>query len=380
MISAQQRWLSPHLLVLAIMFAVSLPAGARAISSPKIQYEFSGTPDGSAPYTGVTFDSKGRRFGVTSDGGIYNDGLIYELNADGTVRIIHSFDARSEGAAPRSELVVASDGYIYGTTQYGGGTDNGTVYKFRPNGHFETVYSFNGLSDGGFPAGDLVEGVDGKLYGTTYVGGQHENGTIYSVDSSGKLTTLYSIDPDSDGSFLLNGLARGSDGYLYGVTQYGGAHSGGTIFRIDYSGNFAVIHNLAIEYSTTRNRLSEGSDGFLYGATYSGKIYKVSKDGAFVALYSMSKSEGRGVLSGLFEADDGYFYGTAHSGGSSLTCLDCGTMFRISSSGAFQKLWNFEGSMRNPFARISQDARGRFWSTTNCQCTAGGTVFSFRRK
>lgn len=106
-----------------------------------------------------------------------------------------------------------------------------------------------GGSDGAEPSGRLIRGEDGKFYGTTFGGGTANQGTVFSMDNVGAVTTLRSFS-GGDGSNPKAGLTKGSDGMLYGTTLYGGAgfngspfSGSGTIFKIDSAGQFALLHS-----------------------------------------------------------------------------------------------------------------------------------------
>jgi uncharacterized repeat protein (TIGR03803 family) len=94
-----------------------------------------------------------------------------------TFSTLNSFDG-TDGGDP-NRLVQGTDGNFYGTTVNGGATRPcppsndgpgcGTVFEITPTGVLTTLHSFNG-SDGSGPNG-LIQGSDGKFYGTTLLGG-----------------------------------------------------------------------------------------------------------------------------------------------------------------------------------------------------------------
>jgi uncharacterized repeat protein (TIGR03803 family) len=95
---------------------------------------------------------------------------------------------------------------------------------------FKTLYQFSGAADGGSPAGNLVAGANGSLYGVTETGGAAGNGTVFRLDrpphGSGQwtVTTLYSFAGGSDASSPTN-LTIDAVGNLYGTSTAGGGSS-----------------------------------------------------------------------------------------------------------------------------------------------------------
>src|SRR5262249_7401385 len=153
---------------------------------------------------------------------------------------IYSFSGGGDGGNPQDALLMGGDGLLYGTTFDGGDTDNGTVFKTTTNGFLTTVASLN-VTNGDLPYAGVTAAADGDLYGTSYQGGASGRGTIFRVSSNGVLTTIYSFTGGTDGGFVRAGLTPGIDGALYGATFKGGTFNDGTIFRITTSGVFTSL-------------------------------------------------------------------------------------------------------------------------------------------
>jgi uncharacterized repeat protein (TIGR03803 family) len=154
----------------------------------------------------------------------------------------------AKGATPNTTLISDSSGNLYGTTEVGGTSGFGTVFKLTPHGthhHYtETVlHSFTGSGgDGATPQGTLLLASSGIIYGTTAAGGDAtcQCGVIFSLTpgsgSSYSYSTLYKFLGGTDGSTPMAGLVVGSDGNMYGTTEYGGntscyVNGCGTIFQ-----------------------------------------------------------------------------------------------------------------------------------------------------
>lgn len=118
-------------------------------------------------------------------GGFGGGGVVFELGLSGKYRVIHTFVPDS-GANCFSGLSRMRDGKMYGTTQGGGVSDAGTIFRVLPSESgevtFEKIYDFSlPAVIGGAPRGGLVEGPDGALYGATSLGGENELGAVYRL-------------------------------------------------------------------------------------------------------------------------------------------------------------------------------------------------------
>src|SRR5260370_10911561 len=112
-----------------------------------------------------------------------------------TFTTLHSFDG-TDGNKSFAGLVQATNGNLYGTTYYGGTKDSGEVFEITPGGTLTTLYSLcskSGCTDGEYTYATPVQGTDGNFYGTTYLGGAKELGTVFKITPSGTLTTLHTF-------------------------------------------------------------------------------------------------------------------------------------------------------------------------------------------
>jgi uncharacterized repeat protein (TIGR03803 family) len=98
---------------------------------------------------------------------------------------MYPHSTNSDGASPTAALLLNGT-TLYGTTYTGGNAGNGTIFAINTDGTgFTNLYSFSGLDlntnwDGANPrAGLTISG--GKLYGTTEDGGITGNGTVFSL-------------------------------------------------------------------------------------------------------------------------------------------------------------------------------------------------------
>ena len=196
-----------------------------------VDYTFTGQPDGSQPEAGLT-NVSGTLYGTTSSGGTNNAGTIFSFSPAGGEHVVYSFGNMSDGVFPFGGLLDVN-GTLYGTTERGGTHSAGTVFSFTPStGTEKVVYNFGkSATDAATPSGDLVV-LNGVLYGTTQLGGTSDDGTIYSVTKAGRETVLHSFPSMAgDGGRPFAGLVN-VGGTLVGTASEGGAGSQGVAYTL----------------------------------------------------------------------------------------------------------------------------------------------------
>ena len=245
-------------------------------------HSFAGRPnDGRNPSAGLVQGTDSNFYGTTSDGGADGDGTVFQISPSGGYTNLYSFAGHpNDGANPYAALVQGTDSNFYGTTSDGGVNDDGTVFQISPSGSYTSLYSFAGHpNDGANPYAALVQGTDSNFYGTTSDGGVNDDGTVFQISPSGSYTSLYSFaGHPNDGSYPQAGLVQGSDGDFYGTTLYGGTSTNcnagcGTVFRISPSGGYTNLYSFAgspNDGSYPQAGLVQGSDGNFYGTTIYG--------------------------------------------------------------------------------------------------------------
>ena len=310
---------------------------------------------GTAPQT-LTGSPSGDYFLITEYGGGYGHGTVLKFQTStGASTVLHSFD--TDGGA---EQVLLAGDTLYGTQSSGGAGGSGTVFRLAADsGEYAVLYEFtagndSGVNaDGAYPTGALVLGADGSLYGETQSGGANGVGEVYALSADGShLTILHTFGADTDGAYPAGGLVAGPDGTLYGVTLWGGAGGSGTVFRIKLDGTgYALLHEFSDNLLRTNADGAQpefkptfGRDGQLYGtassggSSGSGALYRVGTDGSgFAALYGFSSlvcagvnADGAAPSCALVQDTEGNFYGATRSGGDS----GRGTVFGLSADGS----------------------------------------------
>jgi uncharacterized repeat protein (TIGR03803 family) len=355
--------------------------------------------DGATPYAGLVQAVNGNLYGTTSAGGAFNNGTVFKITPTGTLTTVYNFCAQSgcpDGASPYATLVQATNGNLYGTTSGGGANGGGTVFKITLNGRLTTLYSFcsqGGCTDGQGPNHALIQASNGNLYGTTFQGGANSVGTVFKITPSGTWTKLHDFGSSNDGSSPEGDLVEATDGNLYGTTHLGGDNDDGTVFKMTLGGTLTTVYRFCAQSGCLDGAkpdagLVQGADGKLYGTTFSGgvnalgTVFKITLNGRLTSLYSFCPQngcpDGAGPEAALVQAADGNFYGTTISFGVN----GHGTIFRITPSGTLTTLYNFcaqsncpDGAF--PQATLLQDTNGTFYGTTpSGGANNDGTVFS----
>lgn len=195
-------------------------------------YRFAGGEDGADPEGGLLGDDNGNLYGTTHSGGAHQNGTVFRLGTDGSETELYAFTGGSDGSSPGASLTRDQDGSLYGTTIQGGNPGFGTVFSFAPDNVLTTLYSFSGGTDGAYPDGNVIRDKQGNLYGTTGQGGDRLLGEVFKVSPDGNLTVLHSFTGGSDGDSPNGTLITDEQGNLYGTTYYGGKHDAGIVFSI----------------------------------------------------------------------------------------------------------------------------------------------------
>jgi uncharacterized repeat protein (TIGR03803 family) len=386
-------------LVLCATTAIALPAQTLTTLFSFNYY------DGEDPGAGLVQAANGDLYGTTRYGGANGDyGTVFKITPGGTLTTLYSFCSQTnctDGANPDAGLVQAANGNFYGTTQDGGTNgDYGTVFKITQGGTLTTLYSFcsqTNCTDGDGPFAGLVQAANGDLYGTTYLGGTGNGGTIFKIAPGGTLTTLYSFCSQTnctDGANPYAGLVQATNGDLYGTTVSGGTNTNGTVFKITPGGALTTLYSFCSQTNCTDGAnpyagLVQAANGDFYGTAYSGgangrgTVFKITPSGTLTTLYSFCSqtncADGEVPYAGLVQAADGDLYGTTSSGGANGS--NYGTVFKITPGGTLTTLYSFCSQSRctdgdAPDAGLVQDTNGDFYGTTSeGGSNHGGTVF-----
>jgi uncharacterized repeat protein (TIGR03803 family) len=324
-------------------------------------YSFGGgSADGAFP-NGSLIDVNGTLYGTTEYGGggcgNYGCGTVYSITTAGTERMLHTFAHAYDGFNPLAGLANVN-GTLYGTTSVNrtSGCLCGTVYSITKSGSEKVLYTFRGGSDGEYPDAGLID-VDGTLYGTTEYGGSSDDGTVYSITTTGTEKVLHSFGGSPDGALPSSGLLAVSD-TLYGTTTSGGnelcyevSFTCGVVYSITTTGKENVLYTFAPTSDDAGGAHPSAGlanvNGVLYGTTPiggadngceghgCGVVYSLTTAGQETVLHVFKGgSDGASPDSAMINVN-GTLYGTTPDGGASncpkskVLHFGCGIVFAL---------------------------------------------------
>lgn len=347
--------------LLWIALALTLLCAAGRAQTETVLYNFTRSGDGYRPVGSLVADSFGNYYGTTSDGGLHSSqcsrqgtqdpgcGTVFAISPNGSggwiLKTIYRFKGPPDGAAPSSNLVLDSQGNLFGTTEYGGngghGCDQvgllgcGTIFRLSPtkSGAWTESVIYGSLAGikADYPA-SLVSDSAGNLYGTL---------SPRSCSSVSGCGYVFKLTPGGSGGWAFS--------IVHAFSKSDGADPTGV--TVDSSGNLFV---------TTAE-----------GATAYGTLVELSPTGSnsytMHLLHTFSDSDGRSPLAGVTLDSAGNIYGTASIGGNTTVCVDgCGTVFEVSPNSVgsydFAVLYSFSSIIHSyPQTSLVFDAAGNLY-------------------
>ena len=323
-------------------------------------------------FTGLVTFAQPNLLGVLTDGGPNGAGTLFTIDAaTQTLQVKHAFN-NTDGASPHGNLLYATNGMYYGTTNEGGSQGYGTLFQFDPlTNQLTTKFNFDYFNLGGYNYGQLTQLDNGDIVGVCSSGGIYGYGTIwkYSLDNN-IVTKLADLD-DQTGAFPYTGVMQASNGKLYGVTTNDGAGGFGTLYEFDLNNNaFTIRQNF--DYSNGAFGYAQliEVNGELFGVTYfggsggAGTIFKYDLNTSlFATVHSFNYGANGGMPygGGLQLADNGLLYGTTSVGGQAGE----GTLFSFNpASGIFNKLHDFTVAQGPSYSPVMQASDGLLYGMT----------------
>ena len=384
-------------------------------------HDFDGWPgDGGYPWHTTPHQaSNGKLYGPTFRGGTSNYGSVYEYDFSVcNENIIYnngSGDTTSTAGGNYANINELSDGKLYGIETYAGNKLLGRLYRMDKDGtNVETLHDFQGAydtntpytlaadtlrariagatkNDGTYPVGFVVEGPDGKIYGTTTFGGPGAWGTIWRCNKNGSnyeiiyiADAVYRYATYKDGlglpvaatytlTELRGNVAIGQDNRLYFTSRYGGAGNYGGIGSMNLDGStYRILHSGSVADGAHSARGPIIIDNQVYGvyAYYGGgvsfgTVWKINYNGTgFQALKRFNDSgysQGAEPWASLSYDGTHLFGSTWHDGGAGVA----GTLFKVKPDGTgFTTIHRF--SSTSPGTTSSCGVKPGLWTYYPC--------------
>jgi len=314
--------------------------------------------------------------------------FLLTLPVRAQINLLHEFaGGANDGKKPYGSLIL-SGSTLYGMSHFGGGSDLGTIFKIQTDGSgFALLHEFaGGAADGGYPYGSLIFS-GSTLYGMTEYGGASTYGTIFKMQTDGSgFALLHSFAAGTaDGAEPCGSLII-SGSILYGMTPYYGANTKGTIFKMQTDGSgYTLLHSFA-------GGAADGAFPFgslvisgsaLYGMTYYGgdsdygTVFKMETDGSgFTLLHEFAGGTADGASPrGSLILSGSALYGMTYYGGDS----DYGTVFKIETDGtSFTLLHEFAGGAADgymPYTDLTISGSTLYGMTIYGGESERGTIF-----
>ena len=388
------------------IFCLCVFCSVAAIASPaqtfKTLVSFNGTNGANPGWMSLIQGTDGNFYGTTENGGAHGHGTIFKITPAGTLTTLHNFCSQpncTDGASPVAGLVQATSGNFYGTTSGGGAYNHGSLFEITAAGKLTTLYNFCSLAncaDGLSPYAAPLQATDGDLYGTTYLGGANNYGTVFKLSpakGADKEKVLYSFGANSnDGTQPYAGVTLDRARNIYGTAALGG-QGYGTVFELTPSKSGwteQIIHTFGnvTDGGTPYAGLSFDAQGNLFGATTQGpgagggtffELTPSNGTWSFNTIYSLSGWGISGEFRTAYLDPSDNIFGTTHCDGQ----YSSGSVYELQRSGSaynYVDLYDFTGGTDGQyvFSNPAFDAHGNIFGTTNVGGSGYGVVWEVR--
>lgn len=343
----------------------------------------------SAIFTTVESFSQPTLWGMAREGGATDAGVIYKMQTDGSgFSPVYSFEALNEGTAIGSQgMVLASDGLFYGATIRGGAHDMGVLFSFDPISYIYRKKLDFSPQTGAYSYGALMQASNGKIYGTTQWEGANGYGTLFEYNiETNTLAVKYAWESGNGEATASFGVVEGDDGLLYGTRMTWGSAGKGVIFRYNPStGMYTERYHFTDDNIGRRPNgiMIKLDDGTFLGVTESGGTggngTVFHYEAATNVLTKKADVGGNGAypVGYLTKHANGKFYGVTQSGGSAI-----GTLFEYDhSNSTYTKKFSFTlpDGLR-PSGKLVAGEDGKLYGKTTEggeHADQGGTFFSY---
>jgi uncharacterized repeat protein (TIGR03803 family) len=288
-------------------------------------YDFSSATEGYSPMIGLAATSNGKLYGINKYGGAYDDGTIFEYDlASDVYKKVFDFNGNTVGSNPWVPLTAGLNGKLYGSTRSGTKNTNssGTLFEFDPNtGTYQTLVTLShpmGLSLNH----KLVQASDGKFYGLMLGGGTNSLGVLFELDPVTKKYRKLQDFFNANGASPNTAPMIASNGKIYGTTPLGGADNKGVLFEYDLgTSTYTVKHNFATATGEKPYTILTEVNGKLWGTTVlggnanKGVIFQYDPStGDYTKKYDFD-TNGRNPGGNMLSASNGKLYVQTTGGG-----------------------------------------------------------------
>lgn len=304
-------------------------------------------------------------WGMTSQGGIQDYGVVFKINGDGSgYWKIHDFMVKNSGSSPENMTLLLYQGWLYGVAKYGG-YGNGVLFKYHPGDNkYVALHYFSGI-EGSLPSGSLLLASNGKMYGVASNGGTNNYGTLFEFDAlTEQLQVKYHFIYAT--GIYPNGKMVEKDGYLYGVLGNSLSANDGGLYRYHLATeSMELLHTFQeTDGEKPLCDLLLASDGKFYGRTLKGGnfdngvifCYDPSVNSTAIVHHFTGSMDGFYSTGNLIELVNGKLIGTNYNGGQ----YSSGTLFEYNlTDHSYNTIYHFgtDPSFRNPgpFLRLHTD-------------------------
>lgn len=364
-----------------------------AVNTYTKKLNFAGTSNGSRPYGTLVQMANNKMYGMTYYGGVSGVGVIFEFDvATGTTTKKLDFAGTTNGSYPQGNLFKTSTGKLYGMTSQGGASNNGVLFLFdAATSTYTKKVDFAGATNGSRPYGTVMQASSGKLYGMTYNGGSSGQGVMFEYDT---VTSTYTkkldfVSGSISGSYPYGSLIKATNEKLYGMTNLGGINNLGVIFEYDPA---TLVYTKKLDFAGTSNgarpygSLVQASNGKLYGMTQQGGVsnmgvlfeYNLTTSTYTKLLDFAGTTNGSYPSGSLMQASNGKLYGMTYQGGAN----NIGVMFEFDpATNTYTKKLDFAGTTNGsyPYGSFLQASNGKLYGMTQQGGTNNyGVLFEYK--
>lgn len=386
------RAMPRKLFISSALAVIGFAPTAQATPVYTVIHQFTGAAsDGAYSYADVDVDASGNLYGTTHNGGVHDAGAIYKIAPDGTESLLHSFAVGSNGYNPYGGVTIdAATGDLYGTTEFGGPSDAGVIWKLAADGTYTVLHAFDDSNDGRQPRWRMIRDRMGNFYGVALFGGASGDGTVFELKTNGRFKVLHTFS-GADGADPVGRIERDRAGNLYGVTFSGGAHNWGTVYEIASDGTFTTLYSFTegSDGGFPEGGIQRDKDGNLFGTTASGgsgygTLFRLAPNGTLTTLYTFGDGDDGGAPFGDLLRSHGKLYGTTTMGAGGNCQNGCGTVFELTPRGKLKTLYRFMGGTVDggqADAGLTEGSDGTLYGATPYYGVDGdGVVFSLTGK